>query len=119
MASDKILISRLDCLANVGVTLEEQSRKQRLSIDLEFLIDASRSARTDSIADTIDYSRVAAIVVEICASQPFHLIETIAERIAERVLREFQTNSTKVLVRKISPAQMPSAEYVSVEIIRP
>jgi dihydroneopterin aldolase len=119
MASDKILISRLECLANVGVTQEEQSRKQRLSIDLEFVTDTRRPAGSDSISDTIDYSRVAAAATEVCASQPFHLIETIAERIAERVLREFPIHGTRVLVRKISPPQMPASEHVSVEIIRP
>ena len=83
MASDRILISRIDCLASLGVTAEERALKQHLSVDLEFLIDAGKAAATDSIKDTIDYAKVAATVAEVCASQPFHLIETIAERIAE------------------------------------
>jgi len=119
MASDRILISRIDCPASVGVTAEERSVKQHLSIDLEFLIDASKPAVTDSLQDTIDYARVAAVVAEVCASQPFNLIETIAERIAARVLAEFPTTGTKVLLRKISPIKQPSVEYVSLEIVRP
>jgi 7,8-dihydroneopterin aldolase/epimerase/oxygenase len=119
MAADKILISRIDCLAAIGVTAEEQSRKQRLLIDLEFLTDVRLPARSDSIADAIDYDKVAAAVAQVCASQPFHLIETVAERIAEKVLREFPTGGTRVLVRKISPIPAPSVEYVSVEIVRP
>jgi dihydroneopterin aldolase len=103
MPTDRILISAIDCLAAVGVTSEERAVKQHLSVDLEFLIDASKPARTDSIEDTIDYARVAAAVAEVCASQPFHLIETI----------------TKVLVRKISPIATPRVDYVSVEIVRP
>ena len=54
MASDRILISRIDCLAAIGVTPEERAVKQHLSVDLEFLLDASKPARTDSIQDTID-----------------------------------------------------------------
>jgi dihydroneopterin aldolase len=119
MPPDKIRISRIDCLAVVGVTPEERSMKQRLSIDLEFVIDARKPARTDSLRDAIDYSKVAAAVAEVCASQSFHLIETIAERIAERVLSEFPTSGTKVLVRKISPVAEPGVEFVSVEIVRP
>ena len=46
---DKILISRIDCVAAIGVTPEERTMKQRLSIDLEFLIDAGQAARTDSL----------------------------------------------------------------------
>jgi 7,8-dihydroneopterin aldolase/epimerase/oxygenase len=119
MSADKILISRIDCLAVVGVTAEERSMKQRLSVDLEFLIDARKPAGTDSLRDAIDYSKVAAAVADVCASQPFHLIETIAERIAESVLGNFPTQGTRVLVRKISPVAEPAVEFVSVEIVRP
>ena len=119
MARDKILISRIDCMAVVGVTPEERAMKQRLSIDLEFLTDSATPARTDALKDAIDYAEVAAAVAEVCDSQPFHLIETIAERIAERVLSSFPTPGTRVLVRKISPITRPAVEYVSVEIVRP
>jgi dihydroneopterin aldolase len=116
---DKILIERMDCPARVGVTAEERAEPQRLSIDLEFLVDSRVPARTDSIRDAIDYSRVAAAVAEVCAKQPYHLIETIAESIAERVLADFPTAGTRVLVRKNSPLSNPRADYVSVEIVRP
>jgi len=119
MPSDRILISEIDCLAAVGVSPEERAVKQHLSVDLEFLIDATKPARTDSLEDTVDYARVAAVVAEVCASQPFHLIETIAERIAARVLTDFPITGTKVLVRKISPIATPRVSYVSVEIVRP
>jgi dihydroneopterin aldolase len=119
MASDRILISRIDCLASLGVTAEERALKQHLSVDLEFLIDAGKAAATDSIKDTIDYAKVAATVAEVCASQPFHLIETIAERIAARVLADYPTTGTRVLLRKISPVASPRVEYVSLEIVRP
>jgi dihydroneopterin aldolase len=119
MTPDKILISKIDCMAAVGVTPEERSSTQRLSIDLEFLIDAQKPAASDSIRDTIDYAKVAAVVAEVCASQPFHLIETIAERIAQRVLSDFPTPGTRVLVRKISPITRPTVDHVSVEIVRP
>ena len=119
MTTDKILISKIDCLAAVGVTPEERASTQRVSIDLEFVIDARKPAGTDSIRDAINYATVAAVVAEVCASQPFHLIETIAERIAERVLSDFPTSGTRVLVRKISPITKPTAAFVSVEIVRP
>ena len=119
MTPDKILISKIDCLAAVGVTPEERSSKQRLLVDLEFHIDVRKPAQTDSIRDTIDYGKVAAAVAEVCASQPFHLIETIAERIAARVLADFPTTGTRVLLRKISPVASPRVDYVSIEIVRP
>jgi dihydroneopterin aldolase len=118
-ATDKILISRIDCLAVIGVTAEERALKQRLSIDLEFLTDSRKPGKTDSLKDTVDYAEVAAAVAEVCGKRPYHLIETVAQLIAERVLTDFPTPSVRVLVRKIAPVAEPGVEYVSLEIVRP
>jgi 7,8-dihydroneopterin aldolase/epimerase/oxygenase len=117
--SDKILISRMDCVAAIGVTAEERTIPQRLSIDLEFSTDSRRPAATDSLKDAIDYAEVAAAVSQICSSRDFHLIETVAELVAARILKDFPTPAVRVLVRKISPVVEPRVEYVSIEILRP
>jgi dihydroneopterin aldolase len=118
-ASDRILISRIDCLAVIGVTTEERALKQRLSIDVEFSLDVRKPARSDSIRDTTDYAAVAGVVAEVCASRPFHLIETLAEHLATRVLADFKVPAIRILVRKIAPVSEPGVAYVSVEIHRP
>ena len=115
---DKILIAGIDCVAAIGVTSEERTMKQRLSIDVEIAADTLRAARTDSLKDALDYSRVAALVMEICRSRDFHLIETVAELLAAGILGEFPTPQVRVLVRKISPVLEPRVNYVSVEILR-
>jgi len=83
---DKILISAIDCVAAIGVTPEERTMKQRLSIDVEILTDAGRAAQTDSLKDALDYSQVAILVMEVCRSRDFHLIETLADLLAARIL---------------------------------
>jgi dihydroneopterin aldolase len=115
---DKILIAGLDCVAAIGVTPEERTIRQRLSIDVEISVDAARPARTDSLKDAIDYSKVAVLVMQICQSRDFHLIETVAELLAGRILADFPTPQVRVLVRKISPVVEPRVNYVSVEIVR-
>jgi 7,8-dihydroneopterin aldolase/epimerase/oxygenase len=118
MSMDKILISRIDCVASIGVTPEERTMKQRLSIDVEFTADAGQAARHDSLKDAIDYAKVAAVVMQVCQARPFHLIETVAEHLAARILTDFPTFQVRVLVRKLSPVVEPRVEYVSVEVIR-
>jgi len=115
---DKIFISRIDCVASVGVTPEERTMKQRLSIDVEFSADASLAARHDSLKDAIDYASVAAVVMQVCQARPFHLIETVAEHLAGRILNDFPISEVRVLVRKLSPIVEPRVEYVSVQVIR-
>jgi dihydroneopterin aldolase len=119
MNGDRILISSIDCVAAIGVTAKERTIRQRLAIDVEFVIDCRRPARTDSLKDTIDYAYVAAAVAETCLARDYHLIETLAERIAARVLADFPTPSVRILVRKISPVVDPKVAHVSVEIVRP
>jgi dihydroneopterin aldolase len=115
---DKILISAIDCVAAIGVTTEERTIKQRLSIDVEVLVDAARAAQNDSLKDALDYSQVAILVMEVCRSRDFHLIETLAEFLANRILADFPTPEVRVLIRKISPVVEPRVNYVSIEIVR-
>jgi dihydroneopterin aldolase len=116
--SDKILISGMGCLTAIGVTAGERAVKQQLSIDLEFPV-SGRPAATDSIDDAVDYDTVARTVAEVCSSREFHLIETVAEQIASRVLEMFNIAQVRIRVRKISPIAAPLVDYVSVEIVRP
>jgi len=116
--SDKILISGMGCLTAIGVTAGERAVKQQLSIDLEFPV-SGRPAATDSIDDAVDYDTVARTVAEVCSSREFHLIETVAEQIASRVLEMFNIAQVRIRVRKLSPIAAPLVDYVSVEIVRP
>lgn len=116
--SDRILISAIDCVAGIGVTPEERTIRQRLSIDVELFMDTSAPAKTDSLKDAIDYARVAALVAQVCREHDYHLIETVAERLSERILAAFPTPKVRILVRKISPVAEPRVNYVSVEIER-
>lgn len=115
---DKILISAIDCVANIGVTAEERTIEQRLSIDIEIWVDSAKAARTDSLKDALDYSKVAVLVMEVCGSRHFHLIETLAELLAAGILDGFPTPQVRILVRKISPVVEPRVNYVSIEIVR-
>ena len=118
IGNDKILISRMDCVAAIGVTAEERTIRQRLSIDVEIVTEAATAARSDSLKDAIDYSRIATLVMEVCGSRDFHLIETLAELLAGRILADFPTPQVRVLVRKISPVVEPRVDHVSIEIVR-
>lgn len=92
--------------------------KQRLSIDVEIWTDSARAAEHDSLKDALDYAKVAGVVAEVCRSRDYHLIETVAEQLAGRILADFPIPQVRVLVRKISPVLEPRVNYVSIEIIR-
>jgi dihydroneopterin aldolase len=115
---DKIFISGIDCVTAIGVTPEERTMKQRLSIDVEIWTDSARAAQSDSLKDALDYSRIAGVARDVCRSRDFHLIETVAELLASRILADFATPQVRVLVRKLSPVLEPHVNHVSIEIVR-
>ena len=108
--SDKIRVSDIDCVAAIGVTPEERTMRQRLSVDVEIETDVREAARSDSLKDALD--------VELAGSRDFHLIETFAELIAGQVLSNVKGDTVRVVVRKLSPVLTSRVRYVSVEIVR-
>lgn len=116
--ADRILISGVDCVAAIGVTPEERTIKQRLSIDIELVTDILRPASRDSLKDAIDYAQVSNVAIETAQSRPFHLIETLAESIAHEVLARFPIPEIRIVVRKLTPVMVHRVNFVSVEIVR-
>ena len=115
---DKICVSDIDCVAAIGVTPEERTIKQRLSVDVEVATDIRKAARSDSLKDALDYAEVVKLVLDLAASRDFHLIETFAELIAGRVLSDLSGDTVRVVVRKLTPVLSSRVRFVAVEIVR-
>jgi len=115
---DKIIVQAIDCSAAIGVSSEERAMKQRLSVDVEVSTDTRAAARTDSLRDTLDYGVIAGLVVELAGRREYHLLETLAEAIAGRVLADCGGDQVRVLVRKMHPPLEERVAFVGVEIVR-
>jgi len=97
---DKIFLSALttDCI--VGIWDWERKVRQKVVIDLEIATDIRRAAASDRIEDTLDYKAVAKRLLEFVGDSKFQLVETLAERVAEIVVREFGVPWVKVRLNK-------------------
>lgn len=84
-----------------GLLDHERSEGQRFLFDLELdLADGETVARTDAIADTVDYRRVAACVREVSEGRDFVTLEALAATLAEALLERFPVTRARVRVRK-------------------
>ncbi|SPQ98234.1 unnamed protein product (mitochondrion) [Plasmodiophora brassicae] len=72
--------------ARHGVFASERDLGQKFVIDLEMVVDTRPAARSDSISCAVNYADVYNEVRDIVEGQPMHLIETVANKIAEEVL---------------------------------
>jgi dihydroneopterin aldolase len=111
----KISIVDLEVFYRVGVPDAERAQPQRLLLTVELESGFSAAAKTDSIADTIDYFAVTQRLLKFGESREWKLIEKLASDIAETVLTEFKPSGVSVEVKKFI---IPQARHVSVALTK-
>jgi 7,8-dihydroneopterin aldolase/epimerase/oxygenase len=111
----KISIVDLEVFYRVGVPDEERAKPQRLLLTIEMNFDFSKAAKTDSIADTIDYFAVSQRLLKFGEGKSWKLIEKLAADIREVILSEFKPAGVSVQVKKFP---IPEANHVCVKVQR-
>jgi 7,8-dihydroneopterin aldolase/epimerase/oxygenase len=113
---DRIFLRGLECQCIIGFIDWERRVPQTVVLDLEFPCDCTRAAGTDAVADTIDYKQVAKRVLAYVSATQFHLIETLAQRLALLLLEEFALAWVAVEINK--PGAIRHSRDVGVRILR-
>ncbi|MBR5950406.1 MAG: 2-amino-4-hydroxy-6-hydroxymethyldihydropteridine diphosphokinase [Actinomycetaceae bacterium] len=85
--ADVIAITGLEFMACHGVYESEHHNAQPFIVDIEVEVDTRRAGQSDSLSATISYADLAADArAVVLDGERADLIETLAEKIAERVL---------------------------------
>jgi dihydroneopterin aldolase len=113
---DVVFIRALKIETIIGVHAWERKLAQAVLLDLELGTDVPRAAQSDAVADALDYEQVAARAATFVKAGEFHLIETLAERTAEMLMKEFGAAWVKLTVHK--PGALKDAAEVGIRIER-
>ena len=113
--NSKISIVDLEVFYRVGVPDAERAQPQRLLLTVKMESDFSAAAKSDGIADTIDYFAVSQRLLKFGDGKSWKLIEKLAADIAGVILAEFKPLSVSVEVKKFV---IPQARHVSVSVRR-
>jgi len=113
---DTVFIKQLEVRTVIGVFDWEREIKQKLVLDLELGTDIRRAAETDALADTLDYKAISHAVFDFVEASEYQLVETVAERVAELILRDFPVKWLTLTLNK--PGAVSIAESVGVKIER-
>jgi len=97
---DLVSVRDLSVQAVIGVHDWERGITQTLVFDVVMAAEVARAARADDLADALDYSAVAQTVASVVWDGRFRLIETAAERVAERLLADYPVAWLRLEVRK-------------------
>jgi dihydroneopterin aldolase len=82
-----------------GATVREKHEGQPFVFDVQ-LAAHDAGVRSDQLADTVDYTKIAACVKEVSASRRFNLIEALAAAVADTLIERFEVSRARVRVRK-------------------
>jgi thioredoxin reductase (NADPH) len=113
--ADVLTLHRLTLPARIGVYPSEWERPQTLSFDIAFEVDAAAAAPSDALRCTVDYAAVAAMTEAMLEEQHYKLIETVADRLATRLLAGFDARAVRVRVTKPGVPQPHTSASIEVE----
>ncbi|RMG43877.1 MAG: dihydroneopterin aldolase [Acidobacteria bacterium] len=99
-----------------GLTKLERKIGVRHRVDVDLVAPIGRAAESDRVEDTIDYRQVHDLVVKIGRENSFHLIETLAVRIARELLSTFSCERVRVAVQKETPVVDGIVDSVGVSV---
>lgn len=100
-----------------GVKSDERERAQEFKVDVEVDCDLTKAGRTDRLEDTVDYTKVRHVARDVIEGESARLLETLAARIAEGILRLPRVTAVSVQVAK-RPASMQPIDAAAVHINR-
>lgn len=112
----KIVVTGLEVFAYHGCTAREKEEGQVFSIDMELQYDATRAVSDDDLEAAIDYDRLASQAYDIATRERYELIETLAARIGEHIMRTTPASSLLVRVHKPQAPMQREVEEVAVEV---
>ena len=115
MVKDRVFIEDLRVETVIGIFDWEREIKQAVSLDLEMAFDIRRAAETDAISDTLDYKAVAKRLIGFIETSEFQLVESLAERCAAIVLKEFPVDWLRLRLSKPGAVRGSSAVGVIIE----
>lgn len=100
VTTDTITLRGIRARGFHGVFAEERREGQTFVVDVTLAVDLGPAAAADDLSLTVDYGRVAAAIVDEITGQPCDLIETLATRIAGRLLAHGRVHTVEVTVHK-------------------
>ena len=98
--TDIVSIRDLRVSTVIGVYDWERDIEQALTFAVDMAADVGKAAARDDLKDALDYSAVVHAIKCVVIEGKFQLIETAAERVAQRLIADFGLEWVRVEVAK-------------------
>ena len=116
---DKIILKGMAFYGFHGMNPAEQELGQRFIVDLTATLDLSKAGMSDTLEDTVSYTRLYQTVRDVMEGPSRKLLENAAETIARRLLDEQNVTAVRIRIKKPEvPMRGSVLDYAAVEIVR-
>ncbi len=113
----RLIVSGIELLGFHGCYEVERLKGNRFCIDLCIEGEFHQAFATDSLADSIDYSRLVNAVREINRARKYTLIESFAQAIANGLLERFpRIRMVSIRVEKLNPPGLGKVRCAAIEL---
>jgi 7,8-dihydroneopterin aldolase/epimerase/oxygenase len=103
-----IALARIEFDGRHGATAVERRATRKFEVDVELECEVEAAELSDRLADTVDYSRVAEVIVAIGTGEPHHLLESLARRMTDNLGERFPAaRRIRLALRKMNPPTCP------------
>jgi dihydroneopterin aldolase/2-amino-4-hydroxy-6-hydroxymethyldihydropteridine diphosphokinase len=113
---DYIVLTGLKISCIIGIFDWERKQKQNVLIDLKIPCDVLKASQKDNIMDAVDYKKIAKITIAFVEKSDFQLVETLAEKLADLLMKTFKLAEIELSVSK--PTAIRGSQNVGVKIHR-
>lgn len=96
---DTVFIENYVLEAKHGYYKEEHSKKQKFIVSVFVHLDTKKSGITDDLHETLNYETIRMYIHDVLMESPHNLVESLAEEIAERLLKH-KITSVEVEIKK-------------------
>ncbi len=113
---DRLYIRDLGLRCIIGVYEEERRERQDIILNIVLEGDFSAAAKSDDIADAVNYKDIKKSVIKMVESSQYRLIESLADQVVRLCLQHPKVQQVTVTVDK--PGALRFARSVAYEISR-
>ncbi len=101
MTQDIVFIEDLRIDTIIGIYDWEREVKQTIALDIEMAADNIKPASTENIDDALNYKAVSKRMIAFTEESQFQLVETLAEKLVEIIMAEFDVPWCRLKLRKL------------------
>lgn len=115
---DLLILKNMQFWGTHGHFKEEKVLGQKFIVDVEVSVDMQKMCDTDDLDTGLSYVTVYQIVKKVITTEEHKLLQKIAQRIADEVIKAYPIKQIKVVVKKPGVCIGGIIDYVGCSIVR-